>query len=264
MMNRFIAYNMPKIELHCHLDGSMSVELTKKLLSDMGEEYTKEELQEALTAPMDCPSLADYLKRFDLPLRCLQTKEGLFAAAEELALRRVNWIGTAAVQKLFERKLGAVELRVNAVVCGDQGMYLTEHADALIACPNGRAAAGVVGGIIGAGLEAYILRAKVFYNSLDETLDGEEIDLRTVGAEGEILLLDGKSVLAAEVIGSAELVELNLLVAEVVVAGEYFEHGRQSGRAHDGGVLAQRVEDLEACALRGVCRHADLVVIGGG
>ena len=76
-MNRFIAYNMPKIELHCHLDGSMSVELTKKLLADMGEEYTKEELQEALTAPMDCPSLADYLKRFDLPLRCLQTKNAL-------------------------------------------------------------------------------------------------------------------------------------------------------------------------------------------
>ena len=49
MMNRFIAYNMPKIELHCHLDGSMSVELTQKLLADMGEEYTKEELQEALT-----------------------------------------------------------------------------------------------------------------------------------------------------------------------------------------------------------------------
>lgn len=75
MMNRFIAYNMPKIELHCHLDGSMSVELTQKLLADMGEEYTKEELQEALTAPMDCPSLADYLKRFDLPIRCLQTKK---------------------------------------------------------------------------------------------------------------------------------------------------------------------------------------------
>lgn len=87
MMNRFIAYNMPKVELHCHLDGSMSVELTQKLLSEMGEEYTKEELAEALTAPMDCQSLADYLKRFELPIRCLQTKEGLRAAAEELALR---------------------------------------------------------------------------------------------------------------------------------------------------------------------------------
>lgn len=87
MMNRFIAYNMPKIELHCHLDGSMSVELTRRLLHEMGEDYTEEELRGALTAPMNCESLADYLKRFDLPLRCLQTKEGLKAAAEELALR---------------------------------------------------------------------------------------------------------------------------------------------------------------------------------
>ena len=31
-MNRFIAHNIPKIDLHCHLDGSMSVELTQKLL----------------------------------------------------------------------------------------------------------------------------------------------------------------------------------------------------------------------------------------
>ena len=85
-MNRFIAHNIPKIELHCHLDGSMSVALTKKLLKEMGEDYTTEELTHALTAPMDCKSLSEYLKRFDLPLRCLQTKEGLTAAAEDLAL----------------------------------------------------------------------------------------------------------------------------------------------------------------------------------
>lgn len=85
-MNRFIAHNIPKIELHCHLDGSMSVELTKRLLKEMGEEYSKEELESALTAPMNCGSLAEYLERFALPLRCLQTKRGLSAAAEDLAL----------------------------------------------------------------------------------------------------------------------------------------------------------------------------------
>ena len=31
-MNRFVAYNMPKIELHCHLDGSMSVDVINNLL----------------------------------------------------------------------------------------------------------------------------------------------------------------------------------------------------------------------------------------
>ena len=40
MMNRFIAYNMPKIELHCHVDGTMSVERTKKQLSNMDEAYS--------------------------------------------------------------------------------------------------------------------------------------------------------------------------------------------------------------------------------
>ncbi len=143
-------------------------------------------------------------------------------------------------------------------------MDLTEHTDASIARPNCRAAAGVIRGIIGAGLKANILCPKILHNGLDEPLDGEEIDLRAVGSEGEILLLNGKSVLAAEVVGPSELVEPYLLVAEVVVSGEYLKHGRQRGRAHDGGVLAQRVEYLKACALGGVCRHADLVVIGGG
>ena len=85
-MNRFIAHNMPKIELHCHLDGSLSPKLVQRLLKEQGEDRTLEELEGKLTAPMDCKSLAEYLERFDLPLRCLQTKEGLYAAAEELAL----------------------------------------------------------------------------------------------------------------------------------------------------------------------------------
>lgn len=85
-MNRFIAYNMPKIELHCHLDGSMSVELIRKLLKEMGEDYPAEQLRRELTAPQDCESLAEYLEKFDLPIRCLQTREGLSAAAEDLAL----------------------------------------------------------------------------------------------------------------------------------------------------------------------------------
>ena len=41
-MNHFIAHNIPKIDLHCHLDGSMSVELTKKLLKELGEDWESE------------------------------------------------------------------------------------------------------------------------------------------------------------------------------------------------------------------------------
>lgn len=85
-MNHFVAYNMPKIDLHCHLDGSMGIRMTKKLLRELGEEYDEQTLTGLLQAPEDCISLAQYLERFDLPIRCLQTATGLRESAKELAL----------------------------------------------------------------------------------------------------------------------------------------------------------------------------------
>ena len=77
---------MPKIELHCHLDGSMSLPLIQKLMQqEKKEPLGLEELRKKLVAPMDCSSLAEYLEKFELPLGCLQTKEGLSAAAQDLA-----------------------------------------------------------------------------------------------------------------------------------------------------------------------------------
>lgn len=84
-MDRLLACKMPKIELHCHLDGSISVGEVQRLLQRLGEEHTREELTERLRAPMDCESLAQYLERFDLPIRCLQDAGGLRAAAHDLA-----------------------------------------------------------------------------------------------------------------------------------------------------------------------------------
>ena len=68
---------LPKIDLHCHLDGSLSRGFIEKVL---GRPVTKEEL----TAPPDCQSLAEYLTRFDIPVSCLQTKEHIIAAVVDL------------------------------------------------------------------------------------------------------------------------------------------------------------------------------------
>ena len=76
---------MPKIELHCHLDGSMRLEVIRKLLMEMGQEYSYDQLKEQLCAPWNCVSLAEYLKCFDLPIQCLQTYHGLEKAAFDLA-----------------------------------------------------------------------------------------------------------------------------------------------------------------------------------
>ena len=65
-------HNMPKIDLHCHIDGSFSINYIKKTL---GINTSDEELSKKLTAPYDCSSLAEYLTCFDLPIQCMQTKE---------------------------------------------------------------------------------------------------------------------------------------------------------------------------------------------
>lgn len=68
---------LPKIDLHCHLDGSLSLECVRELL---GRPVTMEELQ----AEDNCDSLKTYLEKFDLPVSALQTENGLRRAAYDV------------------------------------------------------------------------------------------------------------------------------------------------------------------------------------
>ena len=65
---------MPKIDLHCHLDGSLPLDIVQSLY---GKPVTIQELQ----VSEDCRNLAEYLEKFDLPLECLQTADGLRKAS---------------------------------------------------------------------------------------------------------------------------------------------------------------------------------------
>lgn len=71
--NHHIA-KMPKIDLHCHLDGSFSLDYIKAY---SGLNLPDEALIKKLQAPEDCASLTTYLTCFDIPISCLQTKEGI-------------------------------------------------------------------------------------------------------------------------------------------------------------------------------------------
>lgn len=80
---------LPKLDLHCHLDGSMSAEIIDYLLRDgklqkEGEELNIDQIRQSLEVPADNKSLAQYLEKFDLPIRCLQTAKGLELAAYDL------------------------------------------------------------------------------------------------------------------------------------------------------------------------------------
>ena len=59
-----------KRDLHCHIDGSVSLPLLEKLA---GRPVPKEEA----AVPPECDSLTEYLKRFDLPVSLMQTENNL-------------------------------------------------------------------------------------------------------------------------------------------------------------------------------------------
>lgn len=78
-----------KIDLHLHLDGSLSAETLLKLAQRDDIELpadTPQGLRPFLTAKRDCESLNEYLKCFDLPLAVLQSNKNLSLAAYELGI----------------------------------------------------------------------------------------------------------------------------------------------------------------------------------
>ena len=65
--------NLPKIELHLHLDCSLSFDVVKKIKPSV----TLQEYQESFIAPAKCIDLADYLTRAVKGYELMQTKEQL-------------------------------------------------------------------------------------------------------------------------------------------------------------------------------------------
>ena len=77
---------LPKIDLHCHLDGSLSRETVRFLAKESGAALPREdaELDRLLRADDNCASLAEYLEKFDLPLACLHGRKQFSLAAQAL------------------------------------------------------------------------------------------------------------------------------------------------------------------------------------
>ena len=74
------------IDLHLHLDGSLAKEDFIYLLNKEGVEIPPY-LDELIHVPSDCPSLVDYLKRFDLPCSLMQSRENLIYVTKSLVNR---------------------------------------------------------------------------------------------------------------------------------------------------------------------------------
>ncbi len=115
---------MMKVELHCHLDGSLNARFVDEMLRRQGEVIPLDELEQRLRVRNDCNSLTEYLEKFDLPLLCLQSKEGLERAAYEL-VRDVAADGVRYIEVRFAPQLSinqglTCEEVIESVVCGLQ------------------------------------------------------------------------------------------------------------------------------------------------
>lgn len=91
--------DIPKIDLHCHIDGSVRPETIIELAEKHNiaiPSYDKDKIREFLVAPADCKSLVDYLKVFDIPEKVMQSEDALrrvtFELYEDAAKENVKYM----------------------------------------------------------------------------------------------------------------------------------------------------------------------------
>ncbi|MGE6753688.1 adenosine deaminase [Rossellomorea sp. NPDC071047] len=116
---------MPKIELHCHLDGSVRPETIIDIAKREGihiPSFDIEEMKEELIAPLDCESLDEYLEKFSIPNAVMQSKENLkritFELYEDAAKENVKYMEVRFAPLLHTEKGLSVEEIIGSVIEG--------------------------------------------------------------------------------------------------------------------------------------------------
>ena len=76
---------MPKVVLHLHLDGSLRPETVREWTSQLlGKDIKIEEVERMLMVDKGCRDLNQYLEKFDIPVKMLQSSEHIERATYEL------------------------------------------------------------------------------------------------------------------------------------------------------------------------------------
>lgn len=115
--------SLPKVDLHCHLDGSLRSDTLWELAQQRKIELpakSAEELKKYFEVKKPFKSLEDYLERFNYILPVLQDAEALQRAVYELAL-------DAAAENVMY-----LEVRYSPVLHTKGGLKLTKVMDAVL------------------------------------------------------------------------------------------------------------------------------------
>ncbi|AJY73950.1 adenosine deaminase [Paenibacillus beijingensis] len=135
-MNELIN-RLPKIELHCHLDGCVRPQTLADIARREGIELpagSLEELTTLMKVPPSCSSLVEALKCFELPLKCMQTPYALeriaMELAEDAARENVKYIEVRFAPHLHTEQGMTVE---DAIVSVGAGLAAAEKKTDIIA-----------------------------------------------------------------------------------------------------------------------------------
>ena len=140
-----------RIELHCHLDGSLNIDFVDRMLRRQGIIIERKELEEKLKVRPDCTSLTEYLEKFALPLLCLQTKEGLEQAAYEL------------VMDAAKDGVAYIEVRFAPMLSTDKGLNCAEVIESVVR--------GLKKGERESGTYAFAIVCAMRHHSLEQNLE---------------------------------------------------------------------------------------------
>ncbi len=139
-----IINSLPKVELHCHLDGSLRVET---VLDEAEKQKVKlptdnpDELRKILQPGFGCKSLVEYLKAFDVTLSVLQNEEALYRVAYEL------------IEDVAKENVRYIEVRYSPILHQKKGLGLVAILEAVLAgLRQGEKDFGVKSGIIVCGI----------------------------------------------------------------------------------------------------------------
>ncbi|HCK98654.1 MAG TPA: adenosine deaminase [Candidatus Marinimicrobia bacterium] len=114
---------LPKTELHCHLDGSLRLNTILELAEKNKIELPSrdpETLHKAVAVLGNTVTLPEYIKKFDITLSVLQTPEALSRAAYELA------------EDCHRENVLYLEVRYSPILHTQQGMTPMETVDAVL------------------------------------------------------------------------------------------------------------------------------------
>ena len=104
------AEKISKIDLHCHLDGSVPFAFTKHVCRMRGEDYSDAEIIRQMQVDEGCRSLTQYLEKFDLSIRCMSEPDLIEQASE------------AFMESLVPDKVKYVEVRFSPALLQTKDM----------------------------------------------------------------------------------------------------------------------------------------------